>query len=146
MQQSREKNQYGDFYLPPSGLFDCSVTPKGSAVLRGRSLHPFISVSSFEFVSEVEGQRRKEQKQQEENLLMQNSGKVREEVNSNGSLGGTAGSLGWKKIDSTRGGEMRNMRRGEERRRTRGFPPSAYSPCLHPLGCRSNEPQVLDEF
>lgn len=96
MQQSRGKNQYGHFYLPPPGLFDCSVTPTGSAVLGGRSRHPFISVSSFEYVSEVEGQRRKEQKRQEENLLMESSGKIREEVNSNESLGGTAGSLGWK--------------------------------------------------
>lgn len=123
MQQSRGKNQYVHFYLPPSGLFDCSVTPKGSAVLRGRSRHPFISVSSFEYVSEVEGQRRKEQKRQEENLLMESSGKIREEVNSNESLGGTAGSLGWKKIDSTTGGEMRNMVSNREEENKRLFLP-----------------------
>lgn len=146
MQQSREKNQYGHFYLPPSGLFDCSVTPKGSAVLRGRSRHPFISVSSFVYVSEVEGQRRKEQKRQEENLLMESSGKIREEVNSNESLGGTAGSLGWKKNTFNYG--RRNEKHGQQQRggEQEALPPSAYPPCLRPSGCRSNEPQVLDEF
>lgn len=58
----QRENQYGDFHLPPSRLFNCSVTRRGSAVLRGQSCHSFISVSSFEYMSGDKGQRSKKQK------------------------------------------------------------------------------------
>lgn len=35
----QRENQYGDFYLPPFWLFDCSMTLRGSAVLRGQTCH-----------------------------------------------------------------------------------------------------------
>lgn len=77
---------------------------------------------------------------------MESSGKIREEVNSNESLGGTAGSLGWKKNRFNYG--RRNEKHGQQQRggEQEAPPPSAYPPCLHLSGCRSNEPQVLDEF
>lgn len=40
---------------------------------------------------------------------------------------------------------LQNQRWGGEEG-SQALPRSAYPPCLHPLGCHSNEPQVLDEF
>lgn len=56
------------------------------------------------------------------------------------------GVQGGKKIDSTTGGEMRKHGQQQGGGEQKALPPSAYPPCLRPSGCRSSEPQVLDEF